>query len=57
MFTLFCIFLHILGALINMTRAWGVDYDAVKNEIFNDLNDRVFSFSSDKKRFFVVIIL
>jgi Ca2+ transporting ATPase len=38
------------GALINMIRAWGLDYEQVKKDIFDEMKDQVFSFSSDKKR-------
>jgi magnesium-transporting ATPase (P-type) len=38
------------GALINMARGWGFDYDKLKDDNFNEAVDRVFSFNSDKKR-------
>ncbi len=39
------------GALINMIRKWGYDYDAVKESKFSDArNDKIFSFNSLKKR-------
>ena len=44
------------GALINMIRAWGYDYDQVKEKNFNQKTDRLFSFNSDKKRSSAVIV-
>ena len=44
------------GALINMIRAWGYDYDQVKEKNFNQKSDRLFSFNSDKKRSSAVIV-
>jgi len=39
------------GALINMVRKWGYDYDAVKESKFSEArNDKIFSFNSLKKR-------
>jgi magnesium-transporting ATPase (P-type) len=44
------------GALINMIRAWGYDYDEMKAKNFNQKTDRIFSFNSDKKRSSAVIV-
>ena len=44
------------GALINMIRAWGYDYDDMKAKNFNQKTDRIFSFNSDKKRSSAVIV-
>ncbi len=39
------------GALINMIRKWGYDYDAVKESKFSEARkDKIFSFNSQKKR-------
>jgi Ca2+-transporting ATPase len=43
------------GALINMIRGWGFDYEEVRNRCFDDLKDVVFPFSSDKKRSTAVV--
>jgi magnesium-transporting ATPase (P-type) len=45
------------GALINMVRGWGVDYEKVKKDLYDDLRDKIFSFSSDKKRSTAVVHL
>ena len=38
------------GALINMIRAWGVDEEVKKSEMFHeDKGDKIFAFNSDKK--------
>lgn len=38
------------GALIMMAQSWGLDYEEVKRAIFDEENDRLFSFNSTKKR-------
>lgn len=38
------------GALILMIKQWGFEYETVRNEIFHEATDRVFSFNSAKKR-------
>ena len=38
------------GALINMIKLWGFDYEVVKKELFVEGRDKIFSFNSDKKR-------
>ena len=38
------------GALIDMCRAWGYEYDAVMKEKFNPDKDKVYAFNSGKKR-------
>ena len=38
------------GALILMSRAWGLDYDYVYNYTFNESKDKIYSFNSTKKR-------
>jgi len=38
------------GALILMSKAWGFDADHVKQTVFSDLKDKLFSFNSTKKR-------
>lgn len=45
------------GALINMVRGWGFDYEKVKKDLYDDLKDKIFSFSSDKKRSTAVVHL
>jgi magnesium-transporting ATPase (P-type) len=43
------------GALINMIRGWGFDYEEVRNRCFDEIKDVVFPFSSDKKRSTAVV--
>eukprot|EP00981_Chlorochromonas_danica_P011661 scaffold4203_cov166-Ochromonas_danica.AAC.7 len=43
------------GALIMMLRAWGLDYEAVKQHAFNEEKDRIFNFNSGKKRSTAVV--
>jgi len=38
------------GALIDMCRAWGYEYEAVMKEKFNPEKDKVYAFNSGKKR-------
>jgi calcium-translocating P-type ATPase len=38
------------GALIEMAKAWGSDYEEVYKKLFNEVNDKVFPFNSAKKR-------
>ena len=38
------------GALIFMVQKWGVDHEHLKNTLFNDERDKIFSFDSKKKR-------
>jgi Ca2+-transporting ATPase len=38
------------GALILMSKSWGIDYEEVHNRTFKDGVDKVFSFNSAKKR-------
>lgn len=38
------------GALIVMAKGWGYDYEAVRQQMFDDKVDKVFSFNSAKKR-------
>jgi magnesium-transporting ATPase (P-type) len=38
------------GALINLIRSWGEDYEKVKAEQYNENTDKIFPFDSTKKR-------
>ena len=38
------------GALIDMCRAWGIEYEAVMKEKFNPVKDKIYAFNSSKKR-------
>jgi len=38
------------GALLLLVRAWGLDGDVIKSQQYNDLQDKIFSFNSSKKR-------
>lgn len=38
------------GALINLIRAWGEDYDRVNGALYNQAKDKLFPFDSTKKR-------
>jgi magnesium-transporting ATPase (P-type) len=40
-----------------MVRGWGFDYEKVKKDLYDDLRDKIFSFSSDKKRSTAVVHL
>lgn len=40
-----------------MVRGWGFDYEKVKKDLYDDLKDKIFSFSSDKKRSTAIIHL
>jgi calcium-translocating P-type ATPase len=43
------------GALINMIRAWGGDYDDIKEKTYNEARDKIFPFDSTKKRSSAII--
>ena len=43
------------GALINLIRAWGEDYESVKATVYNEATDKVFPFDSTKKRSTAVV--
>ena len=43
------------GALIEMVKDWGFEYDEVKDAVFDATRDRIFAFNSDKKRSTAVI--
>ena len=38
------------GALINLIRSWGEDYERIRREQFNEETDKIFPFDSTKKR-------
>ena len=43
------------GALINLIRSWGEDYEKVKRDQFNEETDKLFPFDSTKKRSTAVV--
>jgi magnesium-transporting ATPase (P-type) len=45
------------GALLMMARNWGYEYDAVRESMFRDERDKIYSFNSGKKRSTAVITL
>lgn len=45
------------GALVIMAKGWGYDYENVRQQMFNEKTDRVFSFNSAKKRSTAVVHL
>jgi magnesium-transporting ATPase (P-type) len=44
------------GALINLIRSWGEDYEQVKVEQYNEKTDKIFPFDSTKKRSTAVVL-
>jgi Ca2+-transporting ATPase len=45
------------GALLMMVKSWGFEYDEVKERMFKEDRDRIFSFNSGKKRSTAVVTL
>ena len=43
------------GALINLIRSWGEDYEKIKREQYNEKTDKIFPFDSTKKRSTAVV--
>ena len=43
------------GALINLIRSWGEDYEKIKTDQYNEKTDKIFPFDSTKKRSTAVV--
>ena len=43
------------GALILMASTWGYDYEILKQSVYNERRDKIYSFNSLKKRSTAVI--
>ena len=44
------------GALINLIRSWGEDYERVRDALFHEKTDKLYAFNSTKKRSTAIII-